>query len=260
MQRKIFSASKTLTSNSNTIMEIIIGREAGKDQPRLCITANGNKVLIGEAGAVPKSVSRNHCRIEKGNDSKMTITLIAENNQLFVNGVEYKERVITKDDFIELGADRYRLDLKAVLEAVANTPKQPAKNGQDITVNISKLKKVWDDYETAKTRIQIKNGRMGAISAIPGVLSMSSIGLAAFMPNSRIIFIGVAAAMALIFAIIRWKGANATPQKMKEIQNKFEDKYVCPNCGHYMNVKSYKLLLNDGSCPYCRAKFTGVKP
>lgn len=241
-------------------MEIIIGREAGKEQPRLCITANGSKALIGEAGSVPKSVSRNHCRIDKENDGKMAITLIAEANQMFVNGVEYKERVIAKHDFIELGADRYHLDLKAVLEAVANIQKQPVKNGQDITVNISKLKKVWDDFETAKTKIQVRNGRLGAISSIPGVLSMFSMFLVAFRPNSRGISGVIAGTMLLSFAVIRWICATSTPKKMKEIQNQFEEDYTCPNCGHYLNFKSYKLLLNDGSCPYCRAKFTGVKP
>ena len=88
-------------------MEIIIGRESGKEQPRLSILADGQNLIMGEPGSVPKSVSRSHCRIDKGNDGKMAITLIAETNQLFVNGVEYKAKAISKDDFIELGIDAW---------------------------------------------------------------------------------------------------------------------------------------------------------
>lgn len=241
-------------------MEIIIGRESGKELPRLSVLADGNKFFIGEPGSVPKSVSRSHCRLVKDNEGKISITLISEANQLFINGVGYKSRMISEDDFIELGSDRYHLDLKYVLDAAANGPRPAVKGGQDVIVDISGLKKVWNEYETEKLNIQKKNGHINAISAIPGVLSMLSIGLAAFIPESRPIFIGVAALTAIACAVMRWKGADSTPVKMKEIQNRFEDSYTCPNCGHFLNAKSYKLLLKDGSCPYCKARFIGEQP
>ena len=53
--------------------ELIIGREASSDAPRLAVTMNGNTDFLGNPGSVPKSISRRHCKITIGDDSLMTV-------------------------------------------------------------------------------------------------------------------------------------------------------------------------------------------
>ena len=238
------------------MMDLFIGREAGTDKPRLAVTLDGKTVCIGTPGSVPKSVSRRHCRICVGDDSLMTIenlTVSADSesvqNLLFIDGAEYIRRSgVPIDATVELGPNRYRLDVRALLKAVAA--------GQDYS--ICHLEKVYDDYQKEKLDLQIRQGKFNAISALPGVLSMTSIGLAVFIPNARVVMIVVAAVFALAFAFIRYKNASKIPLKTREIEDRFREKYVCPNpvCNHFLGAVPYKELLKNHHCPYCKCKFS----
>ncbi len=230
-------------------MEATIGRESGAAAPRLCIKIGNTSKFIGEPGSVPKSVSRNHCRLELQDDGRIRISNISDQNSLFVNGTEYKTKLIVKEDLVQLGSERYTLDVKAVLKVLSNDNSQPK------SFKISYLKGVWDNYSQAKLDIQIHERKVNALSAIPGVISMISIALS-FIDGLRAIFITIAAIFALAFALIRMKNADKVPLEQKELDERFQDEYVCPNCKHYLGYKSYKLVLKDGGCPWCKAKYT----
>ncbi len=230
-------------------MEVIIGREARVPNPRLCLKIGNSAKFIGNPGSVPKTVSRNHCQLEIMDDGKMRVNNISDQNTLFVNGTEYKTKLITKDDFIQLGADRFNLDIPAILKVLASDNAQPK------TYKISHLRHIWEDYTQARLDIQIHERKVNALSAIPGVISMISIALS-FIDGLRAVFISVAAIFALIFALIRMKNAGKVPLKQKELEDCFQDEYVCPNCKHYLGYKSYKLVLKDGGCPWCKVKYT----
>ena len=238
------------------MMELVIGREAGTDKPRLAVTLNGKTAFLGTPGSVPKSVSRRHCQVIIGDDSLVTVenlTVSKENdglqNIVYVDGTEYvRKSGISLDAPIELGPDRYRLDLRTILKAVANNQVYP----------IGHLDKVFQDYQQEKLDLQIRQGKLNAISALPGVLSMTSIGLAVFIPNARVVMIVVAAVFALVFALIRYKNASRVPLKTREIEDRFREKYICPNpaCGHFLGATPYKELLKNRQCPYCKCKFS----
>ena len=238
------------------MMELVIGREAGTDKPRLAVTLNGKTVCLGTPGAVPKSVSRRHCKVIVGDDSLMTVenlTVSTESegvqNIVYVDGKEYVRRGgVPLDASIELGPDHYRLDVRALLKAVAA--------GQ--AYSIGHLEKVYQDYQQEKLDLQIRQGKLNAISALPGVLSMTSIGLAVFIPNARVVMIVIAAVFALVFAFIRYKNASKVPLKTREIEDRFREKYICPNpvCSHFLGAVPYKELLKNYHCPYCKCKFS----
>ena len=127
-------------------MEIIVGRESGVAEPRLCLKFGNNVKYIGVAGSVPKSVSRNHCVISIDDNNNLSVKNVSDMNALYVNGLEYKTKSVTETDLIELGPEKYRLDLAAAIKAVkSNAPKPaaPAGTPEVKSYNISPLKKIY---------------------------------------------------------------------------------------------------------------------
>lgn len=231
------------------MMELTIGRESGVENPRLAIEQNGKTFYWGKPGSVPKSVSRKHCHVSVEDDARMLIEDITENNFLYVNGVDCKRKGdVGITDTVELGPDRYRLDLEGILKAISSQQ----------TYDISHLKEIYESYQKEKYDLQVSQGKLNALSALPGILSMTSIGLAVFIENARIVMIVVAALFALAFALIRYRNASKVPKKNKELEEIFRDHYVCPNpsCGHFLGAIPYKELLKNKACPYCKSKFT----
>lgn len=241
-------------------MEIIVGREEGAVSPGLSIKNGSSIIKYGEPGSVPKTVSRSHARISEGGDGSITVALVAEKNVLYINGIEYTEKKISDSDLVELGPDRYVLDVKGVIAAAKAKPQQKSAPGKQEAkeVDITHLKKIFEDYSSEKSRLQIRERKINAYSALPSVLSMTSIALAfVFGDTVRIVMIALAVIMIVAFAVIRVKLASKVPQMQQELTDKFEDMYVCPNpeCHHFLGQKKYKMLVQDGQCPYCRSIF-----
>ena len=201
---------------------------------------------------MPPNVSREHCRITVGDDGKWVVENISGNNLMFVNGREYNRKSGVKpSDTLELGPDRYRVDFNEVFK------KAPALKP---VYSIGHLESIFDSYQKAKIDLQVNQAKLNAISALPGVLSMISIGVAAFLPDYpsvRVVMILIAALFAFAFAIIRYKNARRIPLKSKEMEDRFREKYVCPNpdCRHFLGMTPYKELVKNGVCPYCKSKY-----
>ena len=144
-------------------MELIIGRESQKN--RLRISVDNQDFFLGDIGSVPQSVSRQHCKLvikEKGN---YVITTIK--NMTYVNGTEIESKHISDNDRVELGNDRYYLNIAAILKMVSSA--SPA------TYSIQHLQKVWNEFHDTKLRIQIKEKKSAAIRSVTSVFSMSAI-------------------------------------------------------------------------------------
>ena len=235
-------------------MEYIIGRESGAAAPRLCIKQGEKSFFFGSPGSVPKSVSRSHCRLTVAGDGKMTVNNVSDQNSLFVNGLEYKSKTITKEDLIELGADRYRLELPSILALLNQGDNAPKSKAEPQTYHLAHLKTIWGTYSDTKLKNQIRERNFNALSSIPGVISMVSIGLS-FIPGLRAVFITIAAAFAIAFVLIRMDKAKKTPLQQKALEEKFQDDYVCPHCKRFLGYQRYDLVLRNGECPKCRSKF-----
>ena len=88
------------------MQEILIGRAGGTQT--LKVTVNGKSTTLG---AVPMSVSREHCKVVRQDDGTAVITNLNSRNVTYVNGQAVVSHEVTADDVVELGGDRYRLDL-----------------------------------------------------------------------------------------------------------------------------------------------------
>ena len=230
------------------IQEITIGRERGAENPRLAVETEGKAMYLGKPGSVPSSVSRNHCRITIDEQGKILLEDLTANNFMYVNGTECKKRRnVQPDDTVELGPDRYKLDLDGIIKTV-NSNKQ---------WHIAPLEKIYESYQQEKMDKQVKQAKINALSALPGILSMTSIGLSFAMPALRVPMIILAAVLAIFFFVFRFKKAEADPKETKRKEDLYREKYVCPNpaCGRFLGATPYKELLRNRACPYCKAKF-----
>ncbi len=242
--------------------ELIIGRERGVERPRLAIYYEEKTLYFGKPGSVPNNVSRlkedpdtsirgytiiGHCRVLIDDKLDITIEDMTDNNFMFINGVECKRRRHVKvDDVVELGPDRYRLALQDIISYITSQK----------VYHIGHLKKVYDDYQDTKRKWQERQGKFNAISAIPGVISMSSIALAG-AGVARGPMIIVAVVFSIAFAIVRWGIAKSSPEKNRNLEDDFRAQYRCPNpsCDRFLGQTPYKELLRNKTCPYCKAKF-----
>lgn len=239
-------------------MEIIIGREAGVAEPRLCLKIGNTSKYLGNPGSVPKSVSRSHCVLSVDGKNSLKINNVSGGNVVYVNGIEYMSKDITVMDLVQLGPEKYVLDVASVIKVVSSAPAQPAGPTNQQSYDITSLKRIWDDYTQAKLDMQIRERKLGALSAIPGVMSMISILLALIkgLEGLRGLFITIAAVFACSFAIMRVRNASKVPLIQKEMDEKFQDEYICPHCSHFLGNQRYELILRNGSCPWCKSKYT----
>lgn len=65
--------------------ELILGRESGAS--RLHIVMNGKDCVYGAAGSVPRTVSRQHCKLTVEDDGSYTLVNLKPENKTYVNGL-----------------------------------------------------------------------------------------------------------------------------------------------------------------------------
>ena len=114
-------------------MEIIIGREEGAR--RLHCIVGGREFNIGQAGAVPLSVSRRHCKISV-NGSNISIENIKAQNVTFVDGNQIVSKGITSNSRVQLGEERFLVPLQQILQlaGVSAANGMDSQRGTDILV------------------------------------------------------------------------------------------------------------------------------
>lgn len=234
-------------------MELIIGRESQKS--RLRISVNNQDFFLGDIGSVPQSVSRQHCKLvikEKGNYVVTTIK-----NVTYVNGTEIESKHISDNNRVELGNDRYYLNIAAILKMISSA--SPA------TYPIQHLQKVWNEFHDTKLQIQIKEKKSAAIRSVTSVFSMSAIccgfipGIAEYT-SLRILLYSVGFLLGVYFFVVTYRSSSTLPKFLDDLDKKFHEDYVCPNpdCHHFMGYQQYDDLKKMPGCPYCKSKYTNV--
>lgn len=221
-------------------MEIIIGRDTNKG--KLLLTVDGNDQPTAIFG-VPPSVETAHCKLTIVN-GQMRLKNLDINNYTYVNGQSIESKAVTQNDKIELGTDHYFFDWNLL------KPYTP--------IDIRPLQKVWDDFENQNIQLQIDERRFNTLRSMTGLFTMVAIVLSlATGGRSKwyIVLYGIAIIVSLIFFVKAYKDASKMPQKRQELNKTFQHDYVCPNCGHFMGNQSYDILVQNGSCPYCKKQF-----
>lgn len=224
-------------------MEIIIGRDQQTRQ--LCVIKDGSTKLYGQPGSVPMDVSRHHLSLQPTGTGKWLIKNLNERNVTFVNGIAIESKTVSEDDKIELGNSRYLLSWAALSEPKVET------------IDISPLKRVWDEYQQNEISIRNRQKVNGLLSSVPLGFSMLGGIIAGVAPEIRgiaLVLTGIAFVI-FLFGLYKRSHDNSTIE-LKQNQEDFEIKWVCPKCKRPLTCfRSYTILSQSEACPYCKAKY-----
>lgn len=249
---------------------ILIGKEPGNG--RLLLAVKDEEVnlttTIGDIGSVPNSVSRckptedvAHCKLSIEMDGTMVLTNLRPQNVTYVNGQEIMTKRVMVDSAVALGKDRYAVNLKILLEKAQKLVEQHVKkNPQKLVVSIKHLEPIWEQYDAMVLNLQIEERKQTNQRMILSILSPLGV-ISLFLPIwlvLRLTISVISLGLAIFFYLRGRSVKNFYIVKKHEIDNRFAGEYVCPNrdCGHYLGIKPYKILLQDKKCRFCGCKYS----
>lgn len=223
--------------------EIIIGREP--ISRRLRVKRGEKAELHGAEGSVPQSVSREHASLNPINNNRWQLCNLNEQNVTYVNGLSVESRVVSEQDRVELGPDRYLLNWVAI-----TGPKEEL-------IDPTPLRKAWTEYTKENARIRQRQKTTGLLSSVPMAFTMMGGLVSGAMPAVRTVAL-IFTAIALIILLYGFyrRFTDKSEEETKAAMDILTRNYVCPKCGKFMGYhQDYKVLMQNGSCPYCKKKF-----
>ena len=216
-------------------MEIIIGRNQQTRQ--LNIIKDGVERAYGQANSVPTDVSRHHLSLQPAGAGKWQVKNLNERNVTFVNGIAIESKTVSESDKIELGNSHYLFSWSALQEPKVET------------IDIRPLKKVWDNYKSKTSELNMASQKFNIARSATGIITMLAIAC------GFVIFYGIAIALSLCFLYKAWTDVSRIQERRDEYQEEFDSRWVCPKCGRPLNAKNYIVLSKLDGCPYCKTKF-----
>ena len=236
-------------------MDAIIGREGKTSQLNVSV---GQKIYrFFPQGTVPTSVSRQHCIVTTLGDGRYKVRNINAANVTFVNGIEIEEKTVTDDDRIELGQNRYLLNLPYIMERIL-----PKQQQQQKEIDIAPLLKTWEEYIAHDLQLQKHQRNIGMLASVPMGFTMLGglvTGLCEGVRPYALVFTAIALAVMAYGFYKRY--TDDTLEKRQQLKVLFQQQYVCPNpeCRHFMGFTPFSSLQDRGQCPYCKARYKDTK-
>lgn len=254
---------------------ILIGKEPG--QGRLLVAILGGKAAAIPMN-VPNSVSRckvvegvAHAKITVDQNGNMILTNIKPWNVTYVNGSEIASKRILLSNSVELGKDRFNINLPVVIEAAKKLIPNPecgnsGHGGITKRFNIKHLEAIYDDYHSKVIERQCKQKKLGilascsmfftigggAVAAVANKLGMGEIAQDYMWILPVVGFIVFFISMYLRIRDTSIEDADAT-------NIEYTKRFVCPNpdCGKFLGNMPYELMKTQYSmrCPYCKCEF-----
>ena len=244
-------------------VEAVIGKEEG--QHRLLVKIGQKAFVVGSPQSVPNTVSRLHCSlsVEYTDDQNRKVTKIKiqnlkPQNITYVDGQEVESKAIKENSHVQLGLDRYNMDLKQVVDGMRKLlPAAPPPPPE--TFSLLKLKAVWEEYDCAKMELQLAEQKKNNFRGLGGILSGAGI-LFMFIPSLGIIrYIATGLSVLIgIFFFIRGMNTNSSlTVKLHDLDEEFRKRYVCPNprCRHFLGQIPYDVLRQTKGCSYCKCRY-----
>lgn len=224
-------------------MEIIIGRDQNTRQ--LSVVKDGSPKLYGQPNSVPMDVSRHHISLQPAGIGKWKIKNLNEKNVTFVNGIAVESKTISENDRIELGNSHYLFSWSALSEPKVET------------VDIRPLKKIWKEYDEQKFDAQIAERKFNAARSATGIITMLAIACSIILGHGPIYILlyAVAIGISVAFTYQAYVKSTDIPKQQREQTKRFQQRYVCPKCGHFMGFTDYDILIQNDACPYCKTKY-----
>ncbi|MBO4306987.1 MAG: FHA domain-containing protein [Bacteroidales bacterium] len=247
---------------------ILVGKDPEKSRLLVSVSINGSpkSTAIGDEGSVPNCVSRckakenvAHCRIDIADDGTMRLTNLKAQNVTYVNGVEIATKVINTGSLVELGVNRYRLDIPAVIDTASKivakvVPTQPK------TYSIAHLETVWNQHREKMMAIRKRQHKNQLLTRIPMIFTLGSGVISTLAKTSEwggnimIITLSMTGIglLLMIYGFIR-SALEKTLEKTEAENEDFKHKYACPNpeCGIPLGNVDFDILKRRKRCPNC---------
>lgn len=242
-------------------MEIIIGREEGAR--RLHCIADGREFNVGQAGCVPASVSRKHCKIVI-NGTNMSLENLKAQNVTFVDGNQIFCKGIISTSKVQLGNEKYTVPLQQIIQLATGKHtttgggQQPPKEVPTFT--LKPLKSIWEEYDRRKLEIQEAAAKSANMSRLQGILSMCGmcIGFIPGIDQTLRIVIIVAALLVAVYFFFQGMSNDSVQKQLRDLDEEYADKYKCPNpnCGKPFGSVPYRQIEHNKQCFACGCKYT----
>lgn len=239
-------------------MEIIIGREEGARRLH-CITG-GREFNVGQAGMVPLSVSRRHCKITV-NGGNITIENIKAQNVTYVDDNQIFSKSISPTSRVQLGEEKFLVPLQQILQMVGAAPTTtPAPQKEVPTYSLKPLERVWKEYDDRRMEIQNNAAKSANRQRLQGILSMLGmfIGFIPGIDQTVRIFIILAALTIAVYFFIKGSTNDTVQQQLHDLDEEYAKKYKCPNpkCGKPFGAIPYRNIEYNKQCFACGCKYT----
>ena len=243
-------------------LEATIGKEEGRH--RLLVRVGANAFAVGADQSVPRSVSRAHCSltVDFSDDAARRVTMVKiknlkAQNVTYVDGLEVEAKAIGEDARVQLGFERYTMDLRQVLAGMRKL--LPAQATPPKEYSIAHLRTVWENYDRARLGLQLAEQRRNNLRGLGGLLSTAGI-LFAFFPALgalRFVAMGVSLVLGLFFFFRGMNSSSSLAVKLHDLDEEFRKKYVCPNpeCRHFLGNIPYDVLRQNKGCGFCKCRF-----
>lgn len=265
--------------------KILIGKDPSNDRLLVAVSGLGKNAAAPLAGtsAVPASVSRclpgagvAHACISVDEKGVLTLENLKSQNVTFVNGKEIVSKRVTVNTDVQLGRDRYSVQIATIIEAAgrlvgANVIRQGQAAGSNQAgnsgtvpppapkqkFNIRHLEMVYDNMKAEQRRIKEGQRRLTLIRSAAGIFTSCAL-LASFVFGQFAYILTGIGVLGNIYTLFVMKN-NDTTEEMERINEEFQDRYVCPNpdCQKFLGNMRYKLLRKQYSmqCPHCKCGF-----
>lgn len=256
---------------------ILVGKEPMKGRLFVSIRINGQPktAALGLPGSVPNSVSRcmaqqdiAHIKIDVAKDGTMTITNMKPQNITYVDGSEVMKKAITEKSRVELGSDRFPINLAEILTTASKIvdvviPPKPKE------YSIRPLRRVWNEYHQGELELKKKPQKLAQLQKLSSFftiaggslyIALGRFGFKAGGPGVEHFFGALTVIGILLFAYSFFKSSRSkTVEEAEALKKRFQKRYVCPNpkCHHYVGgLGDYDLLRQNKNCPYCKCVWT----
>lgn len=239
-------------------MEIIIGREEGAR--RLHCIVGGREFNIGQAGVVPLSVSRRHCKLIV-NGTNIHIENIKAQNVTFVDGNQIISKGITPSSRVQLGEEKFLVPLQQILQlAGCSMGNGMAPQKEMPTFSLKPMKAVWNEYDSKRMEIMNNAAKFANRQRLQGIFSMLGmcIGFIQGIDQTLRMVLVFAALCVGVYFFIRGSIGISVQQQLHDLDEEYAKKYRCPNpdCGRPFGAIPYRNIEYNKQCLACGCKYT----
>lgn len=234
------------------------------------------EIIVGRKGTQPfiitdKSVSSKHVKLTLLENGKVLVEDLNSTNGTFVNSIRIVKKVIDMDTVIQLGKE-YTFKVCDAISVpcsgktfinnsnIQQTPKQENVQEPDpeFIRRFAQLEEVWTKYQEEKITLQKGAASKNFLRMLPMAL-LGSIGyLISCIPelsSMRIPITLIGLGIGGIITYIAYRSSTSLPEKMEELNQKFQIDYVCPKCKQFLGFIPFEGLKNRGHCLTCKTKW-----